>query len=217
MLDKNVDMKEDTEKICDTETLILQAAEREFLAKGFSGAKTTVIAEAAGVTHAMLHYYFRTKEKLFEKILTSKMERVGDILLGAIGSKNGSLRERLVDGIETHFDFLVANPDLPRFILNVFSEQPERMALLRDNFLEKASQLFADLQKDLDAHSENTGCERTAAPMLLLDIVSLNLFPFVASPVVGTLICASFGDMEQFLKMRKEENVRTILKKLNLD
>ena len=51
------------------EQAILEAAEREFIAKGFAGARTTSIAEAAGVTHAMLHYYFRTKEQLFERIL----------------------------------------------------------------------------------------------------------------------------------------------------
>ena len=47
----------------DTETRILQAAEKEFFEKGYIGARTTSIAEAAGVTHTMLHYYFRTKDK----------------------------------------------------------------------------------------------------------------------------------------------------------
>ena len=61
----------------DTETLILQAAEKEFFEKGYSGAKTTAIAEAAGVTHAMLHYYFRTKDKLFEKIVSDKIGNLG--------------------------------------------------------------------------------------------------------------------------------------------
>lgn len=57
------------------EQAILEAAEQEFLNKGFAGARTTSIAEAAGVTHAMLHYYFRTKEQLFERILDEKMRR----------------------------------------------------------------------------------------------------------------------------------------------
>lgn len=52
-----------------TEQLILEAAEQEFFAKGFGGARTAVIAENAGVTHAMLHYYFRKKEYLFERIV----------------------------------------------------------------------------------------------------------------------------------------------------
>ena len=57
----------------DTESRILQAAEREFFEKGYAGARTASIAEAAGVTHAMLHYYFRTKDKLFERIVSEKI------------------------------------------------------------------------------------------------------------------------------------------------
>lgn len=64
--------KADNQLSQDTEYLILQAAEREFMSKGFAGARTTSIAEAAGVTHAMFHYYFRTKEKLFDRIIAEK-------------------------------------------------------------------------------------------------------------------------------------------------
>ena len=61
-------VKKETVKT-DTESRILQAAEEEFLLKGLEGARTTAIAERAGVTHAMLHYYFRTKNMLFERII----------------------------------------------------------------------------------------------------------------------------------------------------
>ena len=56
-----------------TEKIILQAAEEEFLLKGFAGARTTEIAQKAGVNHAMLHYYFNTKEQLFEQVMAEKM------------------------------------------------------------------------------------------------------------------------------------------------
>ena len=62
-----------------TEARILQAAEKEFFEKGYAGARTVSIAEAAGVTHAMLHYYFRTKDKLFEQIVAGKINMLGDI------------------------------------------------------------------------------------------------------------------------------------------
>ena len=54
------------------EQQILAAAEQEFLTKGYDGARTTSIAQAAGVTHAMLHYYYRTKEQLFKRIVDEK-------------------------------------------------------------------------------------------------------------------------------------------------
>ena len=55
-----------------TEQAILKAAEKEFIEKGYALSKTTEIAKAAGVTHAMLHYYFRTKENLFDKVFQEK-------------------------------------------------------------------------------------------------------------------------------------------------
>ena len=83
------------------EQAILEAAEREFIVKGFAGARTTSIAEAAGVTHAMLHYYFRTKEQLFERILDEKMRLMGESVLAAFGQPGLPLAERLRDGIPT--------------------------------------------------------------------------------------------------------------------
>ena len=62
--------KKDKKK--NTEQDILKAAENEFLDKGFVGAKTTEIARLAGVNHAMLHYYFRTKEIFSMKYLNVK-------------------------------------------------------------------------------------------------------------------------------------------------
>ena len=55
-----------------TEQIILEAAEAEFLEKGYGNAKTVAIAQRAGVSHSMLHYYYRTKEQLFQKIFKAK-------------------------------------------------------------------------------------------------------------------------------------------------
>lgn len=74
------------------EQAILEAAEREFLDKGFAGARTTSIAKAAGVTHAMLHYYFRTKEQLFERILDEKTRLMSQSVLTAFGQPDLPLR-----------------------------------------------------------------------------------------------------------------------------
>ena len=110
---------------------ILEAAEREFIAKGFAGARTTSIAEAAGVTHAMLHYYFRTKEQLFERILDEKTRLMSQSVLTAFGQPDLPLQERIRDGVESHFDFIAANPDLPRFIVNEVFSRPERYEAMR--------------------------------------------------------------------------------------
>ncbi len=200
----------------DTEALILQAAEREFLEKGYSGAKTTAIAQAAGVTHAMLHYYFRTKEKLFEKIVADKMDKLKRVMFGVIGNPDLPLRERLKQGVEQHFDFIAENPHLPRFIFNELHEHPERIDQVKNSIASIAAKAIATLQNEIDRKAASGECRPVDARMLMLDIASLNLFPFVAAPLISSSFGKLFEGREEFLEMRKKENVRTVLGKLGL-
>ena len=100
-----------------TEQLILKAAEEEFLEKGFVLAKTTEIARRAGVTHAMLHYYYRTKENLFEQVFRQKVQLVAKSLDTAFDEQL-PFAQQLETLIQVHFEFIQANPRLPFFILN---------------------------------------------------------------------------------------------------
>lgn len=197
----------------DTESLIMEAAEAEFLEKGYAGAKTTKIAERAGVTHAMLHYYFRTKEMLFEKIVSGKIEQLGEILLDVVGNPELPLVDRIREGIICHFDFLIANPLLPRFIINELALHPERINPIRDKLMAKAGEVLSDIQKEIDALPG----VNVDATMLLADIISLNVSPIVAAPMLKGAVGAMYGDYDKFLELRKQENIHTILSKLNLE
>lgn len=196
--------------------MILQAAEREFLEKGYSGAKTTVIAQAAGVTHAMLHYYFRTKEKLFEKIVTDKMDKLKRVMFGVIGNPDLPLRERIKQGVEQHFDFIAENPHLPRFIFNELHERPERIDPIKNSIATIAATAISTLQNEIDLKAAKGECKHADARMLMLDIVSLNLFLFIAAPLISSSFGKLFEGRDEFLEMRKKENVRTVLGKLGL-
>jgi len=136
------------------EQLILEAAELEFFTKGYEGARTTSIARKAGVTHAMLHYYYRTKEKLFECIIEKTINTVKQTMLAAMGNPDMPLIERLKDGIGSHFDLLVTNPLLPRFFLNEIISRPERYNLLYERVTGFAQELFANLQREIDVAAE---------------------------------------------------------------
>lgn len=108
------------------EQLILEAAEQEFFIKGYDGARTTSIAQRAGVTHAMLHYYYRTKEQLFERIIEKNAKTIAETMLAVMGNPSMPIVERLKDGISAHFDLVATNPLLPRFFLNEIIARPER-------------------------------------------------------------------------------------------
>lgn len=196
------------------EQLILEAAEQEFFIKGYDGARTTSIAQRAGVTHAMLHYYYRTKEQLFERIIEKNITTIGQTMLVAMGNPTMPIVERLKDGISAHFDLVATNPLLPHFFLNEIIVRPERYNLLYNKVKSIAGVLFASMQCEIDAASERGEIERVDIRMLFISILSLNILPFVihdfAQPIMGDLM----ADKEQFIQQRKAENIETIMRRI---
>ena len=113
-----------------TEQIILEAAEAEFLEKGYSNAKMMAIAQRAGVAHSMLHYYFRSKENLFQGILQQKMRDMfslegealeGETTFEGLLRKVRDLRDR----------FFAANPKFAYFILTEVMGNANRALLVR--------------------------------------------------------------------------------------
>lgn len=201
-------------KTKDTEAMILRAAEEEFVAKGYNGARTTAIAEKAGVSHAMLHYYFRTKNKLFQKIVSDKMSGVANIMLTAFGDEALPLYDRVRDGVEKHFDYVLANSSLPRFIFQQVESGEDFASVLHDTLVPMAGKLLTGLQRQIDESAEKGECRPLRAENLILDIVSLNLFPILFAPVIKVVLADHTTDMDDFYRRRKEENVNTIWNKL---
>lgn len=198
----------------ETEAKIIQAAEHEFLTKGFAGARTTSIAQAAGVTHAMLHYYFRTKENLFERIATEKLALLKQLLIVPLDDFALTLDEVIRHIINRHIDFLMQNPDLPRFILTELFSDPSRARMLPIKIRGLADEVMNQLQMKINDAAEKGSCRAVDARMLMLDIVSLNVFSFVAYPLVKGLICVDEEQIDAFMEMRKRENYNTIMSKL---
>lgn len=195
-----------------TEQQILAAAEREFVSKGFAGARTTSIAEAAGVTHAMLHYYFRTKENLFEKIIAEKADMLQEVFLGAFGDESATFSERIKMGVARHFDFVAANPQLPMFVFNEVYRDPQRCAGFISRVFKKGHEVIKNLQRQIDEATARGECRQMYAGHLLMDIASLNLFTFIAAPLLETAGVA--GRREEFLRARKQENIETIISRM---
>ena len=206
-------VKKETVKT-DTESRILQAAEEEFLLKGLEGPRTTAIAERAGVTHAMLHYYFRTKNMLFERIIEEKMRNAGNIMQAVFVLGDMPLMERVKRGVEQHFDFIAANPNLPRFVIQEIYSHPERHEIMRSQVLTITKDWLCDLQRHIDESAATKATEWIDARMLLLDIVSLNLFAFIGYPFVSLMFDGLVTDKKVFFEKRKAENVELIMRRL---
>ena len=195
------------------EEIILKAAEVEFMLKGFHGAKTTSIAKEAGVTHAMLHYYYRTKENLFNKVFETKVSLISDIIVRSFANSDMPLLERVKLTIESHFNFLVENQEQPRFLINELISQPDRRKIFENKIEDVIGIVIPALQKELDDEVLKGNIRAIKAFDLILDIVSLNVFVFVVFPIITSFDSLS-GNTSDFFENRKQENVELIMRRL---
>ncbi len=187
---------------------ILLAAEQEFIEHGYDGAKTVSIARRAGVTHAMLHYYFGTKMRLFEQVLNTKVRVIAADIVRAFTSQDGNepLIDRIIKGQQAHFDGLAANPGLPLFVLNEVSRNDQLLAMFAERVQSLGAELIGGLQSEIDREVSRGTFKPIKAADLLLDIVSLNLFPLLAQPVLRKVSHIIYGiDYDQLLASRRQE------------
>ena len=196
-----------------TEQLILEAAEEEFLLKGFDGARTTAIAERAGVTHAMLHYYFRTKENLFTKVLGGKVKRFFNEFL-SVNAGEGDFETKLARVIGSHFDIIRQNSHMTLFLITEFTRDPQRLEELKQELGELPSRLFGSLEEDLSREIAAGRIRKIEFIDLLINIISLNAFLFVVKPLYMQVCQQDDRQMQQLFDHRKEEIIRTILSSL---
>ena len=195
------------------EQQILDAAEREFLEKGYDGARTTSIAKAAGVTHAMLHYYFRTKEQLFEHIIDKKMSEIVPLMTHLFGNEDLPLVRRIEEAISVHFDFVVANPDLPRFLINEVLPNKERCDLFRSK-IENVLYFVDNLQREVNEAAASGEVEQFNVLLLFQSVLSLNIFPSVMANMIENLLGDNGQSMKEVLAQRKAENIELIMRRI---
>lgn len=195
-----------------TEQLILEAAMAEFLEKGYALSKTTDIAKAAGVTHAMFHYYFRTKENLFNKVFQEKVHFIAETFISKFDD-NRPFTEQIKNGVEYHFDILYKNRKLPIFIINEIFANEERRETCREIFLPVIQKELGKLQSRIDKEVALGTIRKVSAIDLFMSIISLNVFVIIAMPVLQ-ILTVNNEDFELFLQKRKKENVEVILSRL---
>jgi AcrR family transcriptional regulator len=206
--------KEMTLKEKSKEQAILDAAESEFLERGFEATKTTEIASLAGVTHAMLHYYFRTKENLFDVVFEKKTKLLKESLLNSFDKQEIPFCEKIRSGIEAHFDFLKANPTLPRFVINELINKPARLSVFKEKIKEATGNILAKLAGEIE-REVGKGTVNAIDPItLLIDIAALNVFVFAVLPLLRSFAVEPYGSEEAFLEARKKENVEIIMRRL---
>lgn len=195
-----------------TEQLILEVAERLFLEKGFAMTSTVEIAKNVGCNQALVHYYYRTKERLFEAIFEKKIQLFVTPYL--MDDNELSFEENLKIKIEKHFDLLRENPKVPFLLFNELLTNPKRLKSAVEKIIKIPRVLQVKLEKDLKKEIEKGTIREMDALDLLLTVVSLNITLFLTAPILKVALNLSEQDFNEFVEKRKQENIRVIMSSL---
>lgn len=185
-----------------TEQKILEAAKKVFIQKGLDGARLEEIASEAGINKALLHYYFRSKENLFETIFDQMIAKIAPDFT-AIVESNKPIEEKIEHFVYRYIDFVSENPQLPVFMITEVNRNPERMKDILGH-----TQNFAKMQQFAFQMITEMQVGRIKAfnPLhLILNIISLCVFPFIAKPVIQAVLQIKDNDLSIILHQRKEE------------
>ena len=197
-----------------TEQLILEAAEAEFLEKGFGNAKTIAIAKRAGVSHSMLHYYFRTKEKLFQMIFRQKMQNLLQPIR-IIFDQNLSFNDIMRQIIETQFIFLTKEPHLPLFVFNEILQNKSNRDLVFELVLPHVTEFLNKIEQMLNLEINKGTIRPISVRDLMMNALSINISTFIAMPIISEIIqIKDKNEMETILNKRMESNVQFVLNAL---
>ena len=197
-----------------TEQIILEAAEAEFLEKGYGNAKTVSIAKRAGVSHSMLHYYFRTKEQLFQKVFKEKVQTFTQ-MFSVVFEQNTDFYEFLRLIIETQFKFMTQNPQLPMFVFREILSNNENREWAIKTLFPHLFPFLSAIEKMLHTEISKGTVRPIAIQNLLMNIISINLSFFIALPVLQEVFPETKdADKTDLLNERLESNVQFILNAL---
>jgi len=160
-----------------TEEKIKTAARKLFTQQGYEATRTRDIANEAGINLALLNYYFRSKEKLFEIVM---LENIGKFFQGVIqilNDENTSFYEKVEMLVDFYIDRLMDSPDVPLFVLNEARRNPDKLPIQQSLMDSVFMKQFMQKMKQGKIKKMNPG-------HLMMNIMGLTVFPFAARPMI---------------------------------
>lgn len=194
------------------EEKILNAAKRVFENKGMSGARMQEIADEAKINKSLLHYYYRSKQLLFEAVFKAAFNKLAP-QINAILNSDKSIFEKIVDFSNNYTSFMIKHPYLPNFILQELNRNPDFVKELISTKTFPSMRNFLNQISDAVKKGEIRSIE---AEQLFINILALNIFPFVGAPLIKGFINASDKEFNTILEQRKTEVSNFIIQSIKI-
>ena len=192
----------------DTEKSILESARKIFYKKGLAGARMQEIADDAGINKAMLHYYYRSKEKLFSAVFQEAADRIFP-QVGKILGSNLPLFEKIETLIENYIEMLKQNMYIPIFVLHEIQQDPSRLVnIIMEGQPNAMKRFYLDIEK---AKAEELLTD-IDTKTVIINILSLCIFPVAAKPVISGIFNMKDDEYMNYLESRKKSVAEFVIK-----
>ncbi|MDA3816779.1 MAG: TetR/AcrR family transcriptional regulator [Prolixibacteraceae bacterium] len=184
----------------ETEKIIIEAAKEVFVEKGLQGARMQEIADRAGINKALLHYYFRSKDKLFDAIFEDIMSEMFVVVAKNIRS-DMSLPDLLEVFVKFYNDFFQKNPFYPQFIFHEIWQNPDRLSEIMKSQQIAPAEIVEKIQQKVPA----IGNSGLTAQHMIANVLGMTLFPHIARPLFQRVFFNNDdGEYARFLNERTD-------------
>lgn len=202
-------IKASNQRDASTEQRILDAAHAVFIRTGTAGARTQDIAREAGVNSALLHYYFRTKERLAEAVFKRAAGQLLPAVIRILGS-DAELDEKVEEVVRVEIEHLSKAPYLPGYILSELAHHPERApqliaAVTGEVPVEVGARVRSVLAAQIDAQVRGGKMHPITPDQFAVNLLALCVFPFAARPMLMALFGFDHGGFDRFIERRRTE------------
>jgi AcrR family transcriptional regulator len=182
------------------EQKILAAAKKVFYRRGYFGSRMQEIADEAGINKAMLHYYFRSKDKLFETTINEALSKLFD-RMDEIFEYEGGFESKLKKFVHNYISAIRENPHLPAFIIHEMYHNRERFEQkIFDHTATKKKKFLVLVEEEI----EKGNIKDIPPEHVLVNVISLCIFPFVGRPIMEMLNVIAPNKFDEFIEKRIE-------------
>ena len=188
---------------------ILEAARKVFSRKGMAGARMQEVADEAGINKALLHYYFRSKQQLFEGVFKDSAQRQFGCVWDPL-QQCDSLFPAIKAFVAAYLDKMIEDPLLPMFIANEMSRDPEGLA----EFIDKGKEGRARFLRMVDEAHQCGEIIDVDPRELLVNIMALCAHPFIARPMLKHVHGIGDEAFRRMIQKRKQSVPEFIIRSI---
>jgi len=178
---------------------IIQAAHRVFILKGMDGARMQEIADEAGINKALLHYYFRSKQQLFNEVFYGILSQLIPGLIPIFKREMPFIDK--IEAIVTEYDsYMMRNPFLPQFVIREINRDPDQLS----RFISDQGLDFEKIEEIIEHEVKMGNIQPITFPHLFANLIGMVVVPYVARPLFQRKLFKNDPEKyDQFLRERR--------------